>query len=544
MSEASAAPGGPDTGSEPHPTAEDWQRLSGRVIWVDLARSLLSLAPSAVAIWVFGVEPTASVLWPLLIIAVIGVTSALADVVRWVFTRYRVTPTEVRRRTGLLVRRDRSVRRNRIRSVDTHARLRHRLTGLRVVEIGAGQSTSAGESAFSLDALTRSDAEALRRLLQRDRTTSPARAPATATQPDAEQTEPDETVDVLATLRPWWVVYNIFGVVAYLMAAGLLWGGFWLAATFGVDVIGWVSGLADWEALGWGWTIAIALVATGALGMAGMAVAFFTSYWSFELARVRRPDGIVLRTRRGLFSTREVSRDESRARGLTIAEPVLWRWMGMADTSIVTTGLGLWSAEQPASILPRGPVSVAKDVAAQVLGEDPSPFAVPLARHPRAALRRRLWWATLVAVTAAALVLGPVLAGVAPGWLLWVVLGLWLLGLLGAGIAYRALGHAIAGPHVVTRSGLVSRATTALRRDAVSTIAVRQSFLQRRLGLSTVATMTAAGWGVYEVPDVDAHAALDFADAAAPGLLAPYLRPPEPSSGTVAPSSTARHPST
>ena len=36
--------------------------------------------------------------------------------------------------------------------------------------------------------------------------------------------------------------------------------------------------------------------------------------------------------------------------------------------------------------------------------------------------------------------------------------------------------------------------------------------------------MTAAGWGVYEAPDVRADEAFAFADKAAPGLLASYLR--------------------
>jgi putative membrane protein len=90
-------------------------------------------------------------------------------------------------------------------------------------------------------------------------------------------------------------------------------------------------------------------------------------------------------------------------------------------------------------------------------------------------------------------------------------------------VAHRALGHAVVGPWLVVRSGLVSRRTVVLRRDAVSTIALRESVLQRRLGLRTVTAMSAAGWGAYDAPDLTADEALRFAVAAAPGLLDPFL---------------------
>lgn len=83
-----------------------------------------------------------------------------------------------------------------------------------------------------------------------------------------------------------------------------------------------------------------------------------------------------------------------------------------------------------------------------------------------------------------------------------------------------------------TRQGLfttrtVNRDVNRMRgvRSGVSTIAVRESLLQRRLGLRTVSVMTAAGTGGYTVPDLAADESLRFADRAAPGLLGPFLRP-------------------
>lgn len=511
----------------------EWRTLSVRVIWVDLAKSVVSLLPAVIAIYAFGVDPSFESFWPFALIAAWGVIGAVADAVRWLFTRYRITETHIERRTGVLVRRHRSVRRDRIRSVDTHAKLRHRIGGLRVVTIGAGQQTNAGEPAFLLDSLTRSDAELLRRTLLRE---GDAAAPSAYNEgaPAREATEPapaanrpgaaerSDDTQVFATLRPWWVFYNMFSIWAYLTAAGLLWGVFWTASMFGLNLFDLASQFVDWDELGWFGIAILALIVGGVIGAIGMGLNFFTSNWRFELARVHSNQTTYLRTRRGLFSTREVNRDESRVRGLSISEPLLWRWMGMADTSLITTGLGLWEPGQPTAILPRGPKSVAMAVAIQTLGE-PSPFSAPLSRHPRAALRRRLWWATLFAACVVGFVALPVATGAVPQWVLWAAIGVWPLALGAAVIAYRALGHAIAGDYLVVRAGLMSRTVSAVRRDAISTIAVRQSLLQKGLGLSTVSAMTAAGWSTYQAPDVAASEAVSFAALAAPGLVDEFL---------------------
>lgn len=488
-----------------------WLRLDGRMIAVDLAQTVLSLAPTAIAVWVFGVDASWESLWPLLLAGAFGVLGAVRNALRWAFTRYRVTDEYVERRTGIFVRRYRSVRRDRIRSVDTTARLRHRVAGLRVVLVGAGQQLAAMESALSLDAVSRRDADALRATLL-------------AASPVAEGAEPPAE-EVMARFRPWWVVYNMVGGWAFVTAAGLLWGAYGIAATFGFDAAGWVDDLVDRAGLGTAGTILAAVGVTAVVGAVGMGVAFLTTSWGFELARTPGEHATQLRTRQGLLTTREVNRDDRRLRGVQVSEPVLWRWMGMADTQVVTTGLSIMSASQPATILPRGPASVAWPVARRVLGADPDPLRAALTPHPRRALRRRLWWATATAGVVTAMLGWLVVNGVLPAAGLWAGAGLWAVGLVGAVVAYRALGHTISGAFLVVRSGFLSRATTALRRDAVSTVALRESVLQRRLGLRTVSLMTAAGYGVYEAPDVEADAALAFAVRAAPGLLDPFLEP-------------------
>src|SRR5690606_4604891 len=109
--------------------------------------------------------------------------------------------------------------------------------------------------------------------------------------------------EVLARLRPWWVVYHVFGLVAYVTALGLFGSAYWLASSLGVDVARFVAGLVDWSALGWAGVAALGLVVGGVVGAFGAAANFFATHWRFELARVRTGGRSYLRTRRGLFST-------------------------------------------------------------------------------------------------------------------------------------------------------------------------------------------------------------------------------------------------
>lgn len=500
-------------------TGHPWRRLSPRVVWVDLLTIVVSVAPTIVAFGVVGVDTSPNTVGPLLTLAVIGILGAGADLVRWATTRYRVDGDGVERRSGLFVRRQRTARRDRIRSVDTHAKLRHRMAGLRVVTVGGGQQTGAGEAVFVLDALSTADAERLRLDLLG---VVPAEGAATTGGADAG---PDGSAtrhrsEVVARFRPGWVVFNMVNIWAFVMAAGLLWGTYWLLMSFGVDaasgVLGAVDGWALWQA------VTLGVVAVGVVGAIGLGVNFLLAYGGFELARVEEGPRSLWRTRRGLLQTREVLLDEARIRGISIGEPVLWRWMGMADTTVITTGLKVMDLEESTAILPRGPIRLARQVAGTVLG-DAALVRTALRPHPVTSLVRRLAWAGAPGLGVLALLVVPVVTGAAPSVALLIAPAVWLATVPAACIAHRALGHAVTtgptGPHLIVRSGLVSRTTSWLRCDAVSTVAIRRSPLQRRLGLCTVSAMTAAGWGAYEVLDIPAEDGVGLAARIAPDLV-------------------------
>ncbi|MFI9841263.1 PH domain-containing protein [Nonomuraea sp. NPDC051941] len=518
---STAPPSLPRPEAEPaagSPPVEPLRRLDRRMIWVDAIQMVISLVPTFVAVVIFDIEPRPSVIWPAAVVAVIGFLTAGHDLFRWLKTRYRVTGHRVERHSGFLVRSTLSVPRDRIRSVDTTANLKQRLAGLRVVTIGTGQNASTGEGMIELNAVSKATAAELRRVLLADRLGAEAGQEAPAD--DGRET-------LIAGLKRHWLLYNMFNIWAFVTAMFVIWSAYWLLNNVGVDLNKIVLDLVDWEALGPGWTIAIATAAVALVGAAGLTMGFVSEFWNFRLTRVRTERGTTLRTSNGLLKTREVNRDDHRLRGVHLAEPLFWRWIGAADTAVISTGLakaGLGS-EPASTILPRCPVGEARRVAAAVLDDGDLPFEAPLRAHPRAALRRRVVWAvnTSLVLTGLLLWFGLTMEPL-PDWL-------WLAGVATlpvtvflAVVAYRSLGHTIVGRYLVTRCGLLTRSTDALQRRAVIGWKLRQSLLQRRLGLITVIATTAAGYGRYRAPDMDVRTGLAFADEAAPGMLSPFLR--------------------
>ncbi len=492
--------GPPALPGEPHTSAE-WRRLDRRILWVDLVWFLLSLVPTAIAWLVLRVDISAGSfgIWPALVATTLGVSGSLGDVMRWLKTRYRITEERIEVRTGWISQRYRYVLRDRVRSVHSTAQLRHRLAGLRIVHVGSGES----QPAVRLDALDRETAAQLRRRLL---TTSPA----------AEL--PRE--DVIARFRWQWFWYNVINFWAFLVAGIILWFTFWLLQIVGVDLRDILGNAMSTLDLGPWATAAVAGGGAFALGTVGLATFFVLGNWRFELLRSTTSTGSALVTRQGLLRLREVHRDDSRLRGMLLGEPLPWRWMGLTEAEVVSTGLSFWSGGEPAaSLLPRMGRREAGTVAACVLPGPVRPFEAPLRRHPARALHRRLIGSTLRLFAVVAVTVVLVGTGALPWWAWLVPVAMLTILPLAATASYRALGHGVAGDYLVMRWGLMHRSTVALQQRAVIGVTLRQSVLQRALGLTTVGVSTAAGSGHYSTSDLGVNQAMEFMHEIAPELI-------------------------
>ncbi|HVL84518.1 MAG TPA: PH domain-containing protein [Pseudonocardia sp.] len=491
-----------------------WRRLDPRMLAVGPLNGMVGLVPLVVVLLISG-QGDLTRLW---VAAVAGVLVVLAGVLRWRTTRYRITPDRVELHIGWLNRQRRSVPRDRIRTVDLTAKLLHRAFGLSVVQVGAGSGGPADEAGLSLDAVSKAEADRLRRELLAQR------GGAAAAPGDAAGAARSTAVPVVPPARElarldWaWLRYapltlsSLAGIGAVVAAV------FNVAGDLGVDP----RDIDAVDAAGERLAAAPVWLAVGGLGVLLLVVAalgslllFAERWWGYRLTR--EPDGTV-RVKRGLLTRRSLSVSEQRLRGAELTEPLLLRAGRGAQCRALTTGL---SGEGGGALLPPAPRAQAHRVASEVLREPPAEItAATLRRHPPAARVRRLTRAlgpSLVLVAAAWVL---TVSGAGPGWAGPVSLLLPPVALLLGVDRYRNLGHALTARYVVARSGSLNRRTAALQRAGVIGWTIRQSPFQRRAGLVTLTAVTAAGVGGYDVLDVGAADAVTLADAATPGLLA------------------------
>lgn len=523
---APEVPGVTEPGGVVEPGAE-WHRLDRRTLLVTAAVMtgvaggvvlpvLLGLSSGA---W-FGSGPRRGFGLVLLFTgAVLLVAGAvIADYFTWRHTRYRIGPDRVDLHSGLLLVKRRSLARERIRSVDITAHPLLRILGLVKVRIGTGESSGGKESSLELNPVARTEGDRLRAELL-DRPAEPSATPADG---------------ALARLDPRWIRYAppaFPTLVLGVAAAGAL---MQLSDWFGVqnEVISTIGDLFDGVSIPL-MILALVLAAliAGAVGALGLWVEMWWNY------RLEREPGGVLRVRRGLFTTRSISVEERRLRGIELVEPLGVRGFGAARVDAIATGLakeGDADHEDLHILLPVAPRAVADEVAALVLREPDAPTGAALTAHPRVAGARRLRWALGSAAAPAAVLAGlglwltPVLLYIAAGC---AVVALPLAVPL-ARDAYRSLGHTVSGRYLVARSGTMARRTVALRRSGVIGWTITRSLFQRRAGLITLTATTAAGAGGYSVHDAAESEGLLFAAEAVPGLLGPFLEPVPGPDGT------------
>jgi putative membrane protein len=487
-----------------------WHHLDRRMLLIrpvlDLAKSL----PVLLGALLFGHgEPWQ---WVGLAFTAIAVFTGVSHVLT---SRYRVTEAQVEWHTGLLLRKQRAIPRDRIRTVDVTSEPKHRLFSLAAARIGTGRHSHGkgpGKDELVLDAVTVAEAQRLRTLLLHRKAETVPSSPA--------ETVPEQLV---AAVDKRWLRYAPFTLSGLAVVGAAVGTVYHFAHELHFDPVQFslvravVGHFADTPA----W-VSVVVAAAGLLVLVSLLSVggYVLSFWNFRLTR--EPAG-TLHIRRGLITTRSVSIEEDRLRGVEVREPLPLRLAGGARCVAIAGGLreGKGADKGGGLLLPPAPVGRVHEVVAEVLGEDPA--ATPLVRHPRRALHRRLSRAVTGVLLLAAALYGLAWPGALPDWPWQVALVLLPFAVLVGWDRYRGLGHALTGRYLVTRSGSLDRGTAVVRCDGMTGIVVERSFFQRRAGLVTVIAPVAAGKGQYRVLDVAEADGLDLADRAVPGLLAPFL---------------------
>lgn len=508
-----AAPAPTGTGGDVGPP---WRRLSPGMLLVEPVREIIRFIPMLLILLIAGARNDDGPPWGLIGAAVV----VALGIARYLSTRYRITPTVVEVRRGILQRTHLTVPRDRIRSLDVSAHPLQRLLRLVRVDIGTGSAHSHAGS-VRLDGLPAAAVPGLRaELLHHAPPAVTTGAISTATSTGSAY-PPGEVEVELARLHRGWIAMAPATLSGVVTGAVLIGFGFRLLhearlnpTDFGAveGVLGYLRGHSVWL------DVALAAAAVVIIVTILSVTGYVISYSGFRLTR--HPGG-TLQVTHGLLTTRSTSLSEQRLRGVQRREPIVLRWAGGARLQAVATGLSRAGGQGDGGdgggsslLMPPAPTAQVRRVEAAVLNPgnpDHRLVDTPLTAHGPAARRRRYLRALLGTLpVAAGLAALTWWAGLpAPFLALWAVLVAAAVPL--AADRYRNLGHAVADGRLIVRVGSLYRRRTVLALDGVVGVTIRQSLFQRRAGVATVVANTAAGAQHYDVPDLPVAAAADLA---------------------------------
>jgi putative membrane protein len=371
----------------------------------------------------------------------------------WWFTRFRIGEEELRIDSGVLLRRSRRIRIERLQGVDVVQPLLARLFAMAELrfEVAGGSGTEA-----PLAYLPLTEAHRLRELLlERAR----HERSAGSTDPTAEST-PDSTAGspvgqatsapasaadvhprppgpvapaperVLARVEPTWLVVGT--LLSGEFIGSVL---FAVAALVASSVSGEIAGLA---------LFLPAVVSAGSVLVRGII-----RQWGFVLTDT----GQGWRLRSGLFDLRSQTVPLDRVQGIAMLEPLLWRRLGWVKVQVDVAGYygttGASGGPSASTLLPVAPRWLASAVLARLL-EGGTGSDVPLhGAPPQARFLRPVGW--------------------------------------------RRLRVGTDDDLVVTTRGWVKRRTDIVPHRKIQSVRVQQGPLQRRLGLFTVMFQTTPG---------------------------------------------------
>jgi putative membrane protein len=399
----------------------------------------------------WGLDPVTTGLAVIGLIAAIVVASvATYAVMWWRAAAFRVDADSVEMTTGILMRRRRHMRLDRLQSVDMVRTLAARLAGLAELRL---TTASGGDSGFSLAYLRVSDAARVRADLL-------ARAAAVKTGGPAPQTTPsaaalgDEAFAPLtdfgdAPARPpdGPPPVRLFAVPPARMLASLA---LWPMAPIAAAAV----------------IIAIGLGLTGPRALLGVLAGGATSVWmgivfvwkrvtsEFNFTADGASDGVVLR--HGLTELVSQTVPPARVQALRLRQPFAWRGFGWWRMDVNVAGYGSDSRGR-AVVVPVGPFGQAAQLLWYLAPAMVGPVLEPLWRH---ALTGRGQGEGFVAAPRRARWLDP--------------------------LSVRRRGYAVTPHAVVIRSGAWIRQVIVVPHARTQAISVTQGPWQRALGVATV----------------------------------------------------------
>jgi len=469
----------------------------------------------------------------------IAVLGLIGQALTWMVFRYEVAGGELRVRSGLVSRRERSVPLERIQALDTSENLMQRLFRVQQIKVETAAGGGSGSDVV-LEALSRRDAAALLDRLnaarfRRDAVTAPESGPgqSAAAQPVDVMSAATSDGEVLRRITTRDLVLagatsgRIGSALAILAAA-------W---QFADDILG-----DDiWERLALQAahsTVQGVILIVGAIALFSWGLAFVSTVLTFGGFELRLQDDRLI-VRHGLLDRRQATVPIARIQAITVSETLLRQPLRMASLRFESAGYGKDTPESGVlfPIIPLAEVSDLITRCNSAFAVDPGVIAGRgLERLPERSRNRYV-----VAEVRGVLVLTAITLAVAralpdvPWWWGFGTLALAPIAALYGWLQFRDTGWTIdAGDHFVVRGRTVVRHLTIIPRRRLQRRAVTQNPFQRRVDLASFSAAVASGGsgGTVGIRHLDAVEAEELAWRLNPrrrGQDSPDARPSETS---------------
>lgn len=388
-------------------------------------------------------------------LAVVLVLGVVAAWISWQAASFRLSPTNVELRSGVVRKQHRQVRYDRIQAVDITRPLLARIFGLSAVKIeAAGGSDSSVTLSFLADGLAQHVRETIIGRTHDSRSSHPASAPAVSarsTSPDgALVSSPVESEEFHVEAAPARPIPE--ALIARIPAARV-----WAATAMSANavfvilavpavIVAFITGNLAW----------LTFLGPLFLGAGGSLLGRLTGWMNFEVHG--SPD--VIRVRHGLTEVRARTVPIQRIQAVEVSQPLLWRPLAWWRIRVNVAGveqeentdtdalIPVGSQEEVVRILTvLGPTWPLPDVLAAMTAEETGPGMVGLPRSAR--------W------------LDP--------------------------LSWRRRGYAVTDTAVVIRTGRFTRAAVVVPHARIQSSQVQQGPIERRLDLASVAFHSTLG---------------------------------------------------
>ncbi|WP_339822431.1 PH domain-containing protein [uncultured Parasphingorhabdus sp.] len=433
-----------------------------------------------------------------LVTLVVGVTTLI-----WSRFTYQVTDREIRIKSGLLNRNNRSIPFDRIQDVSLEQKLVSRLLGLATVALETG--SGAGEDG-KLDALSRTDAEALRDTIRDYQAGVIAADAAADARPVTTETPPIFAMDnrrifIAGLFNFSFVLLAILGALAqnldFLLPDGFFDPRTWIDALPEQETI---NGLSSTVRMGWALFAILSLIT---IGFVSGIVRTFVREHAFRLDRVDSGQP-GFRRRRGLFTLTDMVMPIHRVQAAILQSgPVreYFGWYHLKFTSLA----GDASGETDHSAAPCAKLSEIEPILFECAIRPASPDLDFQTVNPAFWWRRAL--IVSLALTVAALGAGHFIHS---GY--WAILLLAIPIVLILILNWRHHQYALADRQLYVRSGWWRRKLTILLLRKVQSVDVSQSPLDHPLDLATVTIGIAGGstTAPLRIVDIPLQSAMDL----------------------------------